>query len=955
LSPRPINSCIRAGNIPDTCFDSDIRSLDASVDGAVAIFESDGNRFVAGDSNRLPDIFVWQAGTVQRASVGAQGEEGDHASDYAALAGNGRYLYFRSRASTFVTGTVQGGANLYLKDLVSGQIALISRKTDGTPLNAINLTDHFTHLDADYSGRYVVFASSYHGYVSGVTDTNVVQDVFLADVDPEGNGDFFDSAPRVYLLSAIADGSTSGNSVSFEPTISQWGNRVAWLTRATDLAPGLASNGVATDVILAYLGRLPDGSLDPTTRTLVAVNHMDASGSSLTPQGARLARIDPWRDGVAFVTADDIPGSGDTHPGQDIYFSLGGGESRQVVWMSHAYTISAPSALSVAWDPVHPPSTLSQVAWVAQASPRTVDDLLLARVAPFYPTDWARPNWPDSTTPSDAPATNAILSADGRFAFWSSTESYGWAVPPGSVNLFRRQIASDAMVPLTVEATGGTVDYWPLGALISDTMYYSPTQLVTLIARADVGYRFREWAGVDGRQSMTATTLLYGSRLVTAYFDAMTPPVANNITVSVAEDSLIEGITLTISDPDPDESHTLTLVQPPTHGLATVVDGRVRYQPNADYSGEDEFTLQVTDAYGLQLAQAALVRVVVTPVGDAPVADHLTLTMTEDALLEGITLAIRDADMGDSHTLTLVQLPSHGTATLVENAVTYQPAPNFNGEDRFALQVTDSFGLQLAMPAQVTVRVTPVNDAPTAADLTLTVAEDTLLTGIELDIVDVDIGDTHTVTLAAPPNHGRVTLVGNVGIYLPTLNFHGQDEFALQVVDSGGAQLATPARVRITVTPVNDAPVAARAEGSGVNTGAAIPLLITVEDPDIGDTHTFTVETLPANGTVTLQTHNTFAYTPRAGFAGVDSFTFRATDSGNASIVGTAMVTVTLGPPTPDPEPTSDPSPTPEPTANPTPDPTPTPNPTPDPTPDPNPTLPTSGAMLHLPTLRRSP
>ena len=900
LTPRTIQSCTKANDESDACFDGTVSGIDASIDGQVALFVSDSNRFVPADQNRFADVFLWRDGSVQRVSIGANGEEGNQLSDRAALSGNGRYVYFRSFADSLVNGTLLGRANLYLKDVTTGELALISRDIEGVPVNGFLTIDHFDHIDVDYSGRYVVFASSFANFVAGVTDNNDTRDVFLADVDPDGNGDYFDSAPRFYLLSALADGITPGNGRSFEPSIAQDGRGVVWLTRATDLASGLASNGVVADVVLARFGTLPDGTVDPGTRTLVAINRMGDGSETLTPTGARLARIDPWRDQVAFVTADTIPGSGDDHSGQDVYLSVGNGEmggDRHLVWMSHAYNSSEPNALSVAWDPKLPPGALSQVAWVAQDAPRSIDDLLLQRDAPFYPTGWSTVNWAEAATPSNEPVGDGVLSADGRFALWTTTESYGLDVPADSLNLYRRAIAPAQSVALTVEGVGGGANYAPIGVPLQGTMFYSPTTVVTLTPQADVGYRFQAWQGVDSREGMTATVIVYAARTVTASFEAMTPPVAGNLSLSTAEETTLQGIALTITDPDPDEQHTVTLAQSASHGSVTLLNNAATYQPATNFSGQDEFLLQVTDAYGLQLAAPARVTVNVTPVGDAPTAADLALTVAEDTRLPNITLVINDPDANELHTLSVIEPPTHGTAILLNNVASYQPSPNFNGQDMFTLQVTDRDGLQLAAPARVTVQVIPVNDAPTASDLALTVAEDTRLTDIALTIHDADSGDTHTVTLAKVPTNGTANLLSNIASYQPAPNFNGQDEFTLQVTDGAGAQLATPARVAITVTPVNDAPTVASAQGSGANNGAAIPVFVTVQDPDAGDSYTLAIETPPTAGGVQinaqLQAEAAFAYTPHADFVGVDSFTFRATDTGNASIVGTASVTVT--------------------------------------------------------------
>jgi hypothetical protein len=678
------------------------------VDGRTVTFESNNNQLVANDTNGFSDIFLWQDGSVQRVSLGVNGEQGDHASDYPAISGNGRYLFFRSRASNFISGTVRSNVNLYVKELATGRLALISRDGEGIPVNGANLGDHFTQVDADFSGRYVVFASAFAHFDATVTDNNASSDIFWADLDPDNNGDYFDSAPHIHLLSATAGG-LAGNHASFEPTIAQNGERVAWLTRATDLAPGLASNSVA-DVVLAQLGTLPDGSIDPTARTLVAINRMGDDAETLTPQGARLARLDPWRDQVAFVTADDIPGTNDHHAGEDVYLSVGDGgdiDSRHMVWMSHAYDSSEPLAVSLGWDPLLPAGDLSQVAWVAHASPRMVDDLLLQRNAPIYPTGWVVVNWVEAATPSSAAVTNAILSADGRFALWTTSESYGFDVSGDTVNLFRRQIAPAQSVALTVDAVGGGADYIPAGVSLHGTMLYSPTTFVELTPKADVGYRFHTWVGVDGRAGMTATVIMYAARTITATFDAMTPPIASNLTLTTTEDTPLQGITLTISDPDPDENHTVTLAQLPSHGIANVVNDVTSYQPAQDFSGQDVFALQATDAYGLQLATPAEVTVHVMPVNDPPVAASAQGSGVNDGAAITLLVAVQDPDLDDSYTLAMETAPTAGsvqiTSQLQGQSFAYTPIADFEGVDSFIFRITDSGNASITGTAIVTV------------------------------------------------------------------------------------------------------------------------------------------------------------------------------------------------------------------------------------------------------------
>jgi hypothetical protein len=69
-----------------------------------------------------------------------------------------------------------------------------------------------------------------------------------------------------------------------------------------------------------------------------------------------------------------------------------------------------------------------------------------------------------------------------------------------------------------------------------------------------------------------------------------------------------------------------------------------------------------------------------------------------------------------------------------------------------------------------------------------------------------------------------------------------------------------------------------------------------VDDPDIQDSHLFSIVTQPAHGSAAV-VNNRLVYTPNTGYTGADSFTFKASDLGGLSVNGTATVNVTAAPP----------------------------------------------------------
>jgi VCBS repeat-containing protein len=109
--------------------------------------------------------------------------------------------------------------------------------------------------------------------------------------------------------------------------------------------------------------------------------------------------------------------------------------------------------------------------------------------------------------------------------------------------------------------------------------------------------------------------------------------------------------------------------------------------------------------------------------------------------------------------------------------------------------------------AVVNITVTPVNDAPVASDVPMTTAEDTaLLLDLRNYASDIDSATLTAVIVDGPANGTLTANADGTFTYTPNLNFHGADSFTYRVRDEElDSNLAT---VSLTVTPVNDAPVA---------------------------------------------------------------------------------------------------------------------------------------------------
>ncbi len=199
-----------------------------------------------------------------------------------------------------------------------------------------------------------------------------------------------------------------------------------------------------------------------------------------------------------------------------------------------------------------------------------------------------------------------------------------------------------------------------------------------------------------------------------------------------------------------------------------------------------------------------------------------------------------------------------------------------------------------------------INGAPTAVADAYTTAEDVPLavpvTGSPYNGVlfnDSDPGnDALTAVLVANATHGILTLNANGSFgYAPAANYNGPDAFSYKAND--GTNDSNTVTVNITVTAVNDAPVAAADAYAMIqdNTLVLAAPGVLANDSDI-DSGSLTVGTPrpvsgPAGGTLVLNADGSFSYTPVAGYSGVITFTYVANDGALNSTA--AVVTITVG------------------------------------------------------------
>ncbi|NND98774.1 MAG: hypothetical protein HKN47_15750, partial [Pirellulaceae bacterium] len=195
-----------------------------SADGRFVAFESQATNLVPGDTDSFDDVFVFdrQTDTIRRISENAAGTVGNQNSFEPSISADGRFVTFSAFASNLVPGDTNGQTDVFVFDMQTGLLDLVSVDDAGVQGNASSSSDDAA-ISAD--GRYVAFASSATNLVPG--DTNDALDVFV-----------FDLQTRLIKRISVDATGAQGDGTSGNPKISDDGRFVSFGSRATNLVPG---------------------------------------------------------------------------------------------------------------------------------------------------------------------------------------------------------------------------------------------------------------------------------------------------------------------------------------------------------------------------------------------------------------------------------------------------------------------------------------------------------------------------------------------------------------------------------------------------------------------------------------------------------------------------------------------------------------------------------------------
>ncbi|WP_039977082.1 tandem-95 repeat protein [Vibrio jasicida] len=379
------------------------------------------------------------------------------------------------------------------------------------------------------------------------------------------------------------------------------------------------------------------------------------------------------------------------------------------------------------------------------------------------------------------------------------------------------------------------------------------------------------------------------------------PPVAGPTSYTVDEDSVLtfseSQILANASDIEGDVE-LVGISYEGSDGIFTVNgDGTCSFAPNENFNGQVQLDVTIQDENGATVDTH--INVDVLPINDPPVSGDLAYTINEDSsiTLSQEQLLAKAGDI-DSENLEAINLSTDDNATIQYNddgSYTITPDENYNGDLDLTFDIIDNDGGSVQVGLDITVN--PVNDLPQAQDQQFTVEEDGTLLFTDADLLegasDIDGDDLSIENVLYTGADGVLTDNGD-GTYsfAPNENFNGDVQFTFDVSDGTGS---TPAFIDVSVTPVNDPPVAGSTsytvQEDGQITISDEQLLANSSDVE-GDVALANVSYSGNDGSFVDNGDGTYTFTPNENFDGNISLDVTVIDQDGATDTTTAGIDV---------------------------------------------------------------
>ena len=535
-------------------------------------------------------------------------------------------------------------------------------------------------------------------------DTAVTLDVLANDTSNSGSGEL-----TITEVTNVEGGTAAivGNEIVFTPTPGFEGT--ATFTYTITDSNGLTTTATGTVVVGNAPDVAPEADNDfvttqedtPITIDVLANDESNSGSGELT-----ITAIDNIQNGTAEIVNGQIVFT--PTPG----FS-GEGRVRYTITDSNGLTTRATAVITIEAAPNVPPVAVNDRVATQEDTPVTIDalgndtsnsgsgELTITAIDNIQNGTAEIVNGQIVFTPTPG------FSGEGRVRY-TITDSNGLTtratavitieaapnVPPVAVN---DRVATQEDTPVTIDALGNDTSNSGSGELTITAIDNIQNGTAEIVNGQIVFTPTPGFSG-EGRVRYTITDsnglTTRATAVITVEAAPDKPPVAQNDFAEITEGTAFVMFDVLANDTSNSGSGELTVtrVLNSRNGTAEIVNGQVKFTPNAGFVGRATTQYEVTDSNGLTTRATLVVVVTADRDPNKVVADAIF----DDVLVKAgreVTIDVLANDLGDGLRITGLSTPKVGSARIVGNQIVFKVEDRtFNGTIELQYDIIDEHG-----------------------------------------------------------------------------------------------------------------------------------------------------------------------------------------------------------------------------------------------------------------------
>ncbi|WP_017327146.1 putative Ig domain-containing protein [Synechococcus sp. PCC 7336] len=383
---------------------------------------------------------------------------------------------------------------------------------------------------------------------------------------------------------------------------------------------------------------------------------------------------------------------------------------------------------------------------------------------------------------------------------------------------------------------------------------------------ADTG--LLHWTPTSSQQgahnvTIRATDGRGGEDLQTVRFDVVAPipnqlPTVTSTPRRLTRPEQLYSYDILVSDPDGD-ALTYELVNASAGALLD--NNRLVWNPTAAQTGDNAFSIRISDSQGGSITHDFEVQVSNRVVNHTPVitsAPELTTHLDRDYRYD---LQGRDPD-GDLLVWTLANGPQGAVLDPQTGALRWRPTEGQLGMHVIEVQLTDSRGASVTQSYELTVR--GINTPPLIVSPPITRAAAGQTYEYRAVATDID-NDPLRFALGVRPDGLTIDAETGRVRWNPTAEQLGEHRVEVQVLDDSGALAVQAFTLVVEEAPINQAPTITSTPIFASDIDRPYRYQVEAVDPDLGDRLTFSLLEAPAGVTIDADTGLLEWTTPAVG------------------------------------------------------------------------------------------